>query len=126
MPLSTEAIYAIVESEGIAVEWRHLTSGILAAYARRPHWHCPVIVLSTTIANHERIVRSLLLEELGHHRTAAGNHVDVQTYADRVAYTKAERAALNEAICIACPEDKFLRLAWRHYDLLCNGYSDRA
>ena len=117
MPLSTDAIYAIIESEGIAVEWQWLSSGILAVYARRPHWRCPVIVLSHTIGNYERVVRSLLLEELGHHRTSAGNHVDVRTYAQRIAYTKAERAALTEAARLGCPEDEFLNLVSRHYDL---------
>src|SRR5690606_4435478 len=113
--ISTDAIYAIIEKEGIAVEWAHFTAGILAVYTRRPHWRRPVITLSTLVLGNERLERSLLLEGLGHHKTARASHADVRTYADRVAYTKAERAALRVAVEIACPEHTFRRLAWRYY-----------
>ena len=110
MPISTDAIYAIIEKEGIAVEWAPFTKGILACYTRRPHWKCPVISIASCVMGNERLERSLLLEELGHHRTTLGTHVNIYTYSQRVWYTKAEYAALREAVRIGCPDTEFLQL----------------
>lgn len=110
MPVSTAAIYSVIRKEGIAVEWASFKSGILACYIRRPHWRQPVISLARSVMGDERLERSLLLEELGHHRTTIGAHVDICTYSQRVRYTKAEYAALREATRIGCPDAEFLQL----------------
>ena len=67
---------------------------------------CTVIGISNTITQDEKLFRTVLAEEIGHHFTVTSNKQPVQylTYRDRLSLDKSESAALRWAADFLIPD----------------------
>lgn len=115
---TTEELLSLVESENVDLDPVDMSSHILGFYLRHPMLERPCIAVRRDIYIRQgRDFRTVVAEELFHHKTARGNSLRIITYTDYLLTCKDENRARREAAEYMCPMDSVRKLALRHFDL---------
>lgn len=105
--ISTEKLQDILTEKCICLEYLDLISAHgFYLYLEE----CTIIGISNAIVHNERLFRTVLAEEIGHHFTIISNKQPTQylTYSDRLGLDKSESAALMWAADFLIPTSALL------------------
>lgn len=105
----TKKLHDILNEECIYLEYLNLISAHgFYVYLEE----CTVIGISNAIGHNEKLFRTVLAEEIGHHFTIISNKQPTQylTYSDRLGLDKSESAALTWAADFLIPTKELLNI----------------
>lgn len=105
--VTTKELHDTVQREGILLELKTLPAHINGTYYSIEGLR--IILINEDIVLSERLYRSVLAEELGHHFTGWGDTAPrrAMSYRDRTRHERAERAALRWAADTLMPTSPF-------------------
>lgn len=121
--IPTEQLHDILAEECICLEYLDLVSAHgFYLYLEE----CTVIGISNAIVHNQKLSRTVLAEEIGHHFTVTSNKQPVQylTYHDRLSLDKSESAALRWAADFLIPTAALLEVVSDHTCLNLEELSD--
>lgn len=113
--IPTQKLFAIADSQGIAVEFYPLPKPLLGYYFAEPGMG-PVITLVPELERREALMRCVFAEELGHHFTCAGDYLvsPYRSYMGKILLSKAEKKALKWAANLLVPLMNLISSRWQN------------
>lgn len=120
----TKLLFAIADSQGIAVEFHPLPEPLLGHYFAEPGMR-PVITLAPELEHREALMRCVLAEELGHHFTCAGEYLvsPYRSYMGRVLLSRVEKRALRWAANLLVPLMELISFKWHSLCDIAEAYN---